>query len=286
MRNIEDILNNKSENVKQNSFEVKPDFTKIKMFSISKQNSVPSNYTDKKYEAEVTKLYNKGNVLDTKKPLSSSITEHKNLLDTDLANKYVKDVTDLSNITKYITNNPKTITMSVSNSRKHDIVKCMSYKIREYIKDSSKSPRVIFAARINEFIKYINTTKYTKLANEVQILLNYLKEYIENYITSKTGTNSNILLELGITRYVSNRTNARRLQVYLTKAKTEVLTKGTISINTQKKLWTSFSEMFKDLITGLMIKVRDKSKRDLFVSVLDNIETGVDTTDEEDIDGK
>lgn len=284
MRELKDILNHKTdENIKQNSFEVKPDFGKIKMFSVSKRNSVPSNFTDKKYEEEVTKRFKISEPLNTKKPISESVIEHDDLFKNNI-DKYVKDVTDLSEIKNYISRNSNYISLDISNSRSKDIVKCMSYKIREYIKDSSKMPRVIFAARINEFVKYINTTKYTKLVNELPVLLNYLKEYIENYITTKTGTESNILIELGITRYISNRSNARLLQRNLTKAKSEVLTRGTISTITQRKLWDSFSKMFKDLINGLMIKVKDKNKKELFTSVLESIESNNISSEEEGIE--
>lgn len=163
----------------------------------------------------------------------------------------------------------KSFSMKFSEKRKEQFTKAFAINIRDYIKDKRFLPRTIFNRRIKEVIAYINMSKMDKLVPAIPLLLDYLKEFFEYYLTnSGKGEIPNVALGLGINKYLKNKSHSRNLQRALKRAQNDIATSGTINKINQKKLWTAYSDTFYDLISGISYKIRDKMKRDTLMSIL------------------
>lgn len=143
-------------------------------------------------------------------------------------------------------------------------------RIKDYIKDKLRNPRITYAYRIRQFITYVNTVKPEVLSYSLYYAVQYLKEYFEQYITSAMNglTNSNILLGLGINRWIKDKQSVRLLQRTLRKAAVEINTIGAMQKLTQQRLWNSFKKAFFSLIEGISFKIKDPVKRDLIMAAV------------------
>lgn len=158
-------------------------------------------------------------------------------------------------------------------------IKQFSIKIKEYVKERLRNPRVVFNYRIRQFFTYLNQTKVEVLSYSLFYAVQYIKEYFEQYITSAMNglANSNIMLGLGISRWIPDKRSVRILQRDLRKAAKELNSTGVMQKITQKRLWDSFRTVFSSLMEGISYKIKDPIKRDLLMSAV----TGSSNTKEQ-----
>lgn len=158
-------------------------------------------------------------------------------------------------------------------------IKQFSIKIKEYVKERLRNPRVVFNYRIRQFFTYINHTKVEVLSYSLFYAVQYIKEYFEQYITSAMNglANSNIMLGLGIARWIPDKKSVRILQRDLRKAARELSATGVMQKITQKRLWDSFRTVFASLMEGISYKIKDPIKRDLLMAAV----TGSSNTKEQ-----
>jgi len=164
----------------------------------------------------------------------------------------------------------KSFSIHFSEKRVDQFTKAFAINIRDYIKDKQFLPRTIFNKRIKEVIAYCNRTKLEKLIPAIPLLLDYLKEFFEYYLTSASsnGEVPNVALGLGINKYLKNKSLSRNLQRALKRAKTDIASSGSISKINQKKLWSAYSDTFYDLMSGISYKIKDKVKQDTLMNIL------------------
>lgn len=150
------------------------------------------------------------------------------------------------------------------------IVKAFSVKIREYIKERLRNPRIIYDYRIRQFVTYMNSAKPEILSYSMYYAVQYLKEYFEQYLTAAMNglVNPNIMMGLNIAKYISNKQVVRVLQRYLRKAAVEIQNQGAMLKLTQKRLWDSFRAAFLELMTGISYRIKDPVKRSLLIEAV------------------
>jgi len=149
-------------------------------------------------------------------------------------------------------------------------VKSFSVKLKDYLKEKTKVPRLAFLFRIREFITYMNHAKPETLGTTMYYAVQYIKEYFEQYLTAAMNgiVNPNILIGLGVSRYISDKSSVRMLQKWLRKSAMEIENTGAMTKITQTKLWDSFRQVFLELMTGISYKIKDPIKRDLLISAV------------------
>lgn len=150
------------------------------------------------------------------------------------------------------------------------MVKAFSVKIKEYVKEKLRNPRIVYDYRIRQFVSYMNATKPEVLSYSMYYAVQYLKEYFEQYLTAAMNglVNPNIMMGLNIAKYIQNKQLIRVLQRYLRKASKEIQQQGAMMKLTQKRLWDSFREAFLEFMTGVSYRIKDPVKRNLLVEAV------------------
>lgn len=159
-----------------------------------------------------------------------------------------------------------------------DLDKMISYKqfsvkLKDYIKERTLPSRQVFLRRLRQVISYINKTPEEKLSQTLIYAIQFLKEYIEFFISSSVskGITENFSMALGLNRFIPNKSVIRDLQKVLRKVSTELSSNGTISKITQTKIQDAYKEVFKGLLEGIATKVKNPMKKELLQSAIEGI---------------
>ena len=142
------------------------------------------------------------------------------------------------------------------------------FSVSEYINEQNQSPRDIMNEMINDFVNYINNTSLSQLAYSAESALNYIRDYLYDYITEQINSGSsylNLIVGLGLDQY-DVRESAEEFQNIANDVSSQLKSSGTIDQGTQKRFSESFAKFFSALIVSIITsKVEDQDKVALFI---------------------
>jgi len=134
----------------------------------------------------------------------------------------------------------------------------LNFTLLDYIREFKQIPRAIFLKRVNEVVNYINSKSAEKVMLNKDYLLNYLNDFLYSQIIKIVNDKSikqiNIIMALGLSRHLSSLTNAKKLQLVLTRMKKQIATTGVMTRAMQMDIKNSYAKLWSDLLTSIDAK--------------------------------
>jgi len=136
-----------------------------------------------------------------------------------------------------------------------------SFSLRDKIRESKMSPSTLFDKRLQEVVKYCQSTKKNIIFENRPIILGYLSEFIFQTLTSLLSDKSvgsfNLAMVLGFLPHMSNPEDYKPLQNEISKLKSS---NGIIPTSNQELLNNAYTKFWRSLVIGIEDKYLSDDK--------------------------
>jgi hypothetical protein len=143
--------------------------------------------------------------------------------------------------------------------------------LKNFIREMTKSRRFILNKRIREVIQYVNQASEKDLNQNVDLIIRYIKDYLESEIIKLLYDPEkdiiNLQTEFGLNRFVKNKsviTNADRILKRIRQRLNS--TNGYLSKQDQSKLKDAYRQLLIEIFRIIASKINDKNKATLIIS--------------------
>lgn len=149
-------------------------------------------------------------------------------------------------------------------------VEQVNFSLNEYVRMRKRKPMQVMQLMVNEVVRYINSKPLSQLEEEKDLVLEYFRSYVIKFISDKINDPRvkmiNLSITLGLNRYCDRRV-MQEFQLIANKVSRELSTLHAINKVTQNKFVIASNKLIYSLIQGIMSKVNDKKKAEIFLKL-------------------